>query len=141
MQKVEAVIRERSPFLKRDSAVFLELLTFFGESSKVVSNLQDLRDFLLPKRLYKVVRVRSDSLVKCAYALVDDHPEVTGALGMLRYYKSPGEMPWVDLERAENVLSDALMMDVYAWKPDAFRAFENAGVESYELTAILAMPF
>ncbi len=141
MPNVEAIIRERSPFLQEDSVVFQELVHFFDEKSQVISSLQDLREFLLPRRLYKVIKVQGENLMRCAYALIDNHPECLNALGMLRYYRSPGKIPWQELEKAENVISNSLTMDLYGWAPDAFTAFENTGDERYELTAILAISF
>lgn len=138
MSEAEALIRARSPFLDRESAVFVELLRFFGKGAGIATDLKDLREFLAPKRLYKVVRVSGTSFMKCAYALVDDHPECLGALGMLRYYVSPGKIYWQDVEKAENVISDALVTDCYEWTPDAFTAFEDSSAEGFSLTAVVA---
>lgn len=138
MSEAEELIRARSPFLDRESAVFVELLRFFGSEARIATNLCDLREFLAPKRLYKVVRVSATSFMKCAYALVDDHPECLGALGMLRYYVSPGKIYWQDIEKAENVLSDAFVTDAYDWTPDAFTVFEDPNVQDFSMTAIVA---
>ncbi|MCK9182634.1 MAG: hypothetical protein M0P13_07125 [Fibrobacteraceae bacterium] len=116
----------------------MELMAFFGEGARIVPNLQDLREFLAPRRLYKVVKISESSFEKCAYALVDNFPECTRALGMLRYYRSPGEVYWEDIERAENIIAESLTMDVYGWEPDAFTLFETAEPGHYELVAILA---
>jgi hypothetical protein len=47
-------------------------------------------------------------------------------------------MIWQDVEKAENIISNSLTMDVYGWKPDSFTAFEKNGGDKFELTAILA---
>lgn len=40
-------------------------------------------------------------------------PEFTGAKGMLRYYRRPPGVNWRDVERAEDELGNAMLMDVY----------------------------
>lgn len=135
---MEQLISECSPLLGKDSVVFQELLAYFGSEAKIAPDLHDLREFLVPRRLYKVVKIAESSFMKCAYALVDNYPECTRALGMLRYYKSPKAMLWQDVEKAENIISNSLTMDVYGWKPDSFTAFEKSGGDKFELTAILA---
>lgn len=135
---VEQLISECSPLLEKDSVVYQELLTYFNGDAKIAPDLHDLREFLVPHRLYKVVKIVETSFMKCAYALVDNYPECTRALGMLRYYRSPNAMIWQDVEKAENIISNSLTMDVYGWKPDSFTAFEKVGGDQFELTAILA---
>lgn len=139
MQKIELVIRERSPFLKSDSAVFVELLKFFGSEARIATDLKDLKEFLSPRRLYKVVKIVENSWMKCAYSLVDNHPECLSSLGMLRYYSSPGKIFWQDVEKAENIVANALTGDSYGWTPDAFTVFENSASENFSLTAIVAL--
>jgi hypothetical protein len=85
-----------------------------------------------------VIQVTAPSLRGCALALIDDYPECTAARGMLRYYETPAEMPWTDCEAAEIVLGDALTLDVYDWKPDAFTLFSSSD-KTCALTAILVL--
>ncbi len=137
-EAIKVIIRNRSPLLSENSEVFQEILSFFGEGAKIIPDILDLNSFLAPHRLYRVIRIKEKSFKDCAYKLVDDFPEFTHACGMLRYYKSPGEVYWSEVEKAENILSDAMTMDVYGWTPDAFTLFENADPGAYELVAILA---
>jgi hypothetical protein len=118
--------------------VFQELLAFFAEGAKIAPDMHDLSSFLAPHRVYRVIRIREKSFKDCAYKLVDDFPEFTRACGMLRYYRSPGDVYWTEVEKAENILSDAMTMDVYGWTPDAFTLFEDALPGTYELVVILA---
>ena len=136
---VEQLISECSPLLEKDSVVFQELLTYFNGDAKIAPDLHDLREFLVPHRLYKVVKIVETSFMKCAYALVDNFPECLAARGMLRYYRVPGAMFWQDVEKAENIIANSLTMDVYGWNPDAFTGFEKSGSDKFELTAILSV--
>lgn len=139
MQNIEQIIRERSPFLKRDSVVFVELLNFFGSDARMTTDVRDLREFLSPKRLYKVVKVSENSWMKCAYSFIDRYPECLEALGMLRYYSSPGKFFWQDVEKSENIVANSLTFGSYGWAPDAFTVFENPQDENFSLTAIVAL--
>lgn len=139
MQNIEQIIRERSPFLKRDSVVFVELLNFFGNDARMTTDVRDLREFLSPKRLYKVVRVSESSWMKCAYSFIDRYPECLESIGMLRYYSSPGKIFWQDVEKSENIVANALTAGSYGWSPDAFTVFENPQNENFSLTAIVAL--
>ena len=138
MASVSEMIRKRSPFLQEESAVFQELLTFFGEKAQIAPDFHDLQEFLAPRRLYRVIKISGTSFMKCAYALVDNFPECTRALGMLRYYRSSGSIFWGDVEKAENIISNSLTMDVYGWAPDSLTVYEGEKDGKFELTAILA---
>lgn len=140
MQSIESAIRERSPLLKEDSAVFRALSRFFGEGAKIATDRRDLRDFLAPHRLYKVVKISENSWMKCAYALIERFPECLSALGMLRYYTSASEKVfWQDVEKAENIIAKALTPDSYGWEPDAFTVFADEENENFSLTVIVAL--
>lgn len=139
MSNIEQIIRERSPLLKRDSEVFCELLNFFGSDAQIATDERDLREFLAPRRLYKVVRIVESSWMKCAYSLAERYPECLESLGMLRYYSSPGKTFWQDVEKSENILANSLTAGSYGWAPDAFTVFENPWIESFSLTAIVAL--
>ncbi len=139
MANIEQVIRERSPLLKSDSAVFCELTNFFRDDARIATDERDLREFLLPKRLYKVVKVSENSWMKCAYSFIDRYPECLESLGMLRYYSSSGKIFWQDVEKSENIVANALTATSYGWAPDAFTVFENPQGEKFSLTAIVAL--
>lgn len=139
MQNIEQIIRERSPLLKSDSVVFCELVNFFGSDARIATDVRDLREFLSPKRLYKVVKVSENSWMKCAYSLIDRYPECLDALGMLRYYSSPGKIFWQDVEKSENIVANALTSASYGWAPDAFTVFGNSQDGNFALTAIVAL--
>lgn len=139
MHNVEQIIRERSPLLKCDSAVFCELVNFFRGDARIATDVRDLREFLSPRRLYKVVRTIENSWMKCAYSFIDRYPECLDALGMLRYYSSPGKIFWQDVEKSENIVANALTAGSYGWAPDAFTVFENSRDENFSLTAIVAL--
>ena len=139
MQNIEQIIRERSPLLKSDSAVFCELVNFFRDDARIATDVRDLREFLSPRRLYKVVKVSENSWMKCAYSLIDRYPECLDAFGMLRYYSSPGKIFWQDVEKSENIVANALTASSYGWAPDAFTVFENPRDENFSLTVIAAL--
>ena len=139
MEKVVAIIRDCAPALVDNLPVFQELMTFFGKEALIAPDLRDLRDFLESGRRVQVVKISETSLMKCAYALVDNFPECLAARGMLRYYRVPGAMFWQDVEKAENIIANSLTMDVYGWNPDAFTGFEKSGSDKFELTAILSV--
>jgi hypothetical protein len=70
------------------------------------------------------------------------------ALGMLRYYISPGKnIKWEDIEAAEIALGKELTTNAYGWMPDAWTAFENAddvqgdGTGTHQLVALLAFDY
>lgn len=139
MQNIEQIIRERSPLLKSDSVVFCELLNFFRDDARIATDVRDLREFLSPRRLYKVVRIVENSWMKCAYSFIDRYPECLDSLGMLRYYSSPGKIFWQDVEKSENIVANALTAGSYGWAPDAFTVFENPRAENFSLTVIAAL--
>lgn len=139
MSNIEQVIRERSPLLKSDSVVFCELLNFFRSEARIATDERDLREFLSPKRLYKVVKVSESSWMKCAYSFIERYPECLEALGMLRYYSSHGKIFWQDVEKSENIVANALTATSYGWAPDAFTVFEDSQEEGFSLTAIVAL--
>ena len=93
--EVNALIKKLSPFMEEDSEIFRELMTFFGQGSKIDVHHGDLSKFLGHKRLYRVIRLKGESYKDCVYQLVDNYPESMEALGMLRYYKAPtGPVRW-----------------------------------------------
>lgn len=147
--EVNALIKKLSPFMEEDSEIFRELMTFFGQGSKIDVHHGDLSKFLGHKRLYRVIRLKGESYKDCVYQLVDNYPESMEALGMLRYYKAPtGPVRWEEVEAAEIAIGKELTMAAYGWMPDAWTLFEkdpqgdeggehtNAG--EHELVAILA---
>ena len=139
--EVNALIKKLSPFMEEDSEIFRELMTFFGQGSKIDVHHGDLSKFLGCKRLYRVIRLKGESYKDCVYQLVDNYPEAMEALGMLRYYKAPaGPVRWEDV--AEIAIGKELTMAAYGWMPDAWTLFEkgedHADAEQHELVAILA---
>ncbi|MBR4681312.1 MAG: hypothetical protein IKP03_09450 [Fibrobacter sp.] len=149
--EVNALIKKLSPFMEEDSEIFRELMTFFGQGSKIDVHHGDLSKFLGHKRLYRVIRLKGESYKDCVYQLVDNYPESMEALGMLRYYKAPtGPVRWEEVEAAEIAIGKELTMAAYGWMPDAWTLFEkghnaegNEGGErtnagEHELVAILA---
>lgn len=141
--EVNALIKKLSPFMEEDSEIFRELMTFFGQGSKIDVHHGDLSKFLGCKRLYRVIRLKGESYKDCVYQLVDNYPEAMEALGMLRYYKAPaGPVRWEDVEKAEIAMGQELTMAAYGWMPDAWTLFEkgedHADAEQHELVAILA---
>ena len=144
-QVIESLIKNLSPLMEESSEIFKELAIFFGPNSKIATDTSDLSKFLGRKRLYRVLRLSGESYKDCIYQLVDDHPESMEALGMLRYYTSPGgKIKWEDIEAAEIALGKELTTNAYGWMPDAWTAFElDEGSEqrSHGLVAILAFDY
>ena len=146
MSEIEALIKKLSPLMEEGSEIFRELAVFFGPGSKIATHQGDLAKFLGRKRLYRVLRLSGSSYKDCVYQLVDEHPESMEALGMLRYYTSPGgSIKWEDIESAEIALGKELTTNAYGWMPDAWTAFENAddaqGAGTHQLVALLAFDY
>lgn len=143
-EEICALIKKLSPLMDENSEVFRELAFFFGTGSRIATDTKDLSKFLGRKRLYRVLKLSGESYKACVYRLVDEHPESMEALGMLRYYVSPGgNIRWEDIEAAEIALGKELTTNAYGWMPDAWTAFENTaeGVQEHALVAILAFDY
>ena len=139
MSEIEALIKKLSPLMEEGSEIFRELAVFFGPGSKIATHQGDLAKFLGRKRLYRVLRLSGSSYKDCVYQLVDEHPESMEALGMLRYYTSPGgSIKWEDIESAEIALGKELTTNAYGWAPDAWTIFESSDTE-HSLVAIVAL--
>lgn len=146
MPEIESLIKNLSPLMEESSEIFRELAIFFGPGAKIATHQGDLSKFLGRKRLYRILRFSGNSYKECVYQLVDDHPESMEALGMLRYYISPGKnIKWEDIESAEIALGKELTTNAYGWMPDAWTAFENAddaqGTGMHQLVALLAFDY
>ena len=146
MPEIESLIKNLSPLMEESSEIFRELAIFFGPGAKIATHQGDLSKFLGRKRLYRILRFSGNSYKECVYQLVDDHPESMEALGMLRYYISPGKnIKWEDIESAEIALGKELTTNAYGWMPDAWTAFENAddaqGAGAHQLVALLAFDY
>lgn len=146
MPEIESLIKNLSPLMEESSEIFRELAIFFGAGAKIATHQGDLSKFLGRKRLYRILRFSGNSYKECVYQLVDDHPESMEALGMLRYYISPGKnIKWEDIEAAEIALGKELTTNAYGWMPDAWTAFENAddvqGTGTHQLVALLAFDY
>ena len=146
MPEIESLIKNLSPLMEESSEIFRELAIFFGPGAKIATHQGDLSKFLGRKRLYRILRFSGNSYKECVYQLVDDHPESMEALGMLRYYISPGRnIKWEDIEAAEIALGKELTTNAYGWMPDAWTAFENAddaqGAGAHQLVALLAFDY
>ena len=146
MPEIESLIKNLSPLMEEGSEIFKELSVFFGPGAKIATHQGDLSKFLGRKRLYRILRFSGNSYKECVYQLVDDHPESMEALGMLRYYISPGKnIKWEDIEAAEIALGKELTTNAYGWMPDAWTAFENAddaqGAGAHQLVALLAFDY
>ena len=146
MPEIESLIKNLSPLMEESSEIFRELAIFFGPGAKIATHQGDLSKFLGRKRLYRILRFSGNSYKECVYQLVDDHPESMEALGMLRYYISPGKnIKWEDIEAAEIALGKELTTNAYGWMPDAWTAFENAddaqGAGAHQLVARLAFDY
>ena len=146
MPEIESLIKNLSPLMEESSEIFRELAIFFGPGAKIATHQGDLSKFLGRKRLYRILRFSGNSYKECVYQLVDDHPESMEALGMLRYYISPGRnIKWEDIEAAEIALGKELTTNAYGWMPDAWTAFENAddaqGAGTHQLVALLAFDY
>ncbi len=149
MSEIESLIKNLSPLMEESSEIFRELAIFFGPGAKIATHQGDLSKFLGRKRLYRVLRLSGSSYKDCVYQLVDEHPESMEALGMLRYYTSPGgNIKWEDIESAEIALGKELTTNAYGWMPDAWTAFEGAdgdgqdsGEKTHGLVAILAFDY
>ncbi|MBO4436779.1 MAG: hypothetical protein J5791_07855 [Fibrobacter sp.] len=148
MPEIESLIKNLSPLMEESSEIFRELAIFFGPGAKIATHQGDLSKFLGRKRLYRILRFSGNSYKECVYQLVDDHPESMEALGMLRYYISPGKnIKWEDIEAAEIALGKELTTNAYGWMPDAWTAFENAddvqgdGTGTHQLVALLAFDY
>ena len=146
MPEIESLIKNLSPLMEESSEIFKELAIFFGPGAKIATHQGDLSKFLGRKRLYRILRFSGNSYKECVYQLVDDHPESMEALGMLRYYISPGKnIKWEDIEAAEIALGKELTTNAYGWMPDAWTAFENAddaqGAGTHQLVALLAFDY
>lgn len=147
MPEIESLIKNLSPLMEESSEIFRELAIFFGPGAKIATHQGDLSKFLGRKRLYRILRFSGNSYKECVYQLVDDHPESMEALGMLRYYISPGKnIKWEDIESAEIALGKELTTNAYGWMPDAWTAFENAdddaqGAGTHQLVALLAFDY
>lgn len=134
----ERLIAQRLPGLAANASVFEALLRYFGDTPAIPTDLSDLKEFLAGDSLYRVIRVTGESLRECAITLVDQHPECTGARGMLRYYEAGPDFLWAECEAAETLLGDALTLDVYEWQPDSFTLFTVPSPGARALVAILA---
>ena len=144
VEDITSLIKRLSPLMEADSEIFRELAVFFGDGSQIQTHTDDLSKFLGRKRLYRVLRISGESYKDCVYQLVDDHPEAMEALGMLRYYTSPGgKINWEDIEKAEIALGKELTTNAYGWMPDAWTAFEgNADSgNAHKMVAILAFDY
>ena len=146
MPEIESLIKNLSPLMEESSEIFKELAIFFGPGAKIATHQGDLSKFLGRKRLYRILRFSGNSYKECVYQLVDDHPESMEALGMLRYYISPGKnIKWEDIEAAEIALGKELTTNAYGWMPDAWTAFEGAdgaqGAGAHQLVALLAFDY
>ena len=146
MPEIESLIKNLSPLMEESSEIFRELAIFFGPGAKIATHQGDLSKFLGRKRLYRILRFSGNSYKECVYQLVDEHPESMEALGMLRYYTSPGgSIKWEDIESAEIALGKELTTNAYGWMPDAWTAFENAddaqGAGAHQLVALLAFDY
>ncbi|WP_173474517.1 hypothetical protein [Fibrobacter succinogenes] len=129
-EKIKTLIKRLAPLLDENSDVFRELETFFSAEGKIDIHLGDLGKFLNNNRTYQVVRINGKSYKDCVYELVDNHPELMEAIGMLRYYKAPaGSIKWEDVEAAEIAIGNELTVNAYGWEPDAWTIFENNALE------------
>ena len=138
-EKIKTLIKRLAPLLDENSDVFHELETFFSTEGKIDIHLGDLGKFLKNNRTYQVVRINGKSYKDCVYELVDNHPELMEAIGMLRYYKAPaGSIKWEDVEAAEIAIGNELTVNAYGWEPDAWTIFESDGSE-HGLVAIVAL--
>ena len=138
-EKIKTLIKRLAPLLDENSDVFHELETFFSTEGKIDIHLGDLGKFLKNNRTYQVVRINGNSYKDCVYELVDNHPELMEAIGMLRYYKAPaGSIKWEDVEAAEIAIGNELTVNAYGWEPDAWTIFESDGSE-HGLVAIVAL--
>ena len=138
-EKIKTLIKRLAPLLDENSDVFHELETFFSTEGKIDIHLGDLGKFLKNNRTYQVVRINGKSYKDCVYDLVDNHPELMEAIGMLRYYKAPaGSIKWEDVEAAEIAIGNELTVNAYGWEPDAWTIFESDGSE-HGLVAIVAL--
>lgn len=144
-ESIESLIKKLSPLMEENSEIFRELAVFFGGASKIQTDRGELSKFLGRKRLYQVLRFTGESYKDCVYQLVDDHPESMEALGMLRYYTSPGKkIDWEQIEHAEIALGKELTTNAYGWMPDAWTAFEGNSDDRknlHSLVAILAFDY
>jgi hypothetical protein len=138
-EKIKTLIKRLAPLLDENSDVFRELEIFFSAEGKIDIHLGDLGKFLKNNRTYQVVRINGNSYKDCVYDLVDNHPELMEAIGMLRYYKAPaGSIKWEDVEAAEIAMGNELTVNAYGWEPDAWTIFESDGSE-HGLVAIVAL--
>lgn len=138
LQQIAPLIQKYMPMLNTESLVYQEILNFFGDNSLIEPNIDDLESFLLPRRLFNIIKIQAKTAEACVQELHQKHPCFTEAAGMLRYYTTAEDANWADIEKAENAIGKSLAMDIYDWKPDVFTVFKKEGVEGCELVIILA---
>jgi hypothetical protein len=139
-QRAQAIerIAKLLPSLQGNQPVYEALLRFFDDDALIAADLADLDTFLQGECLYRVIRTAGPTLRACAIDLVDNHPESTAAKGMLRLYETSERFSWNDCEAAENIVGNALTLDIYAWSPDGFTLRNDGAPGPCALLAIIA---
>jgi hypothetical protein len=137
-KQITSIIQKYMPMLNSDSLVFQELLKCFSENALIQPDTNDLISFLSPRRLFNVIKIKSSSAEGCSKELLQKHPLFSEAAGMIRYYNTPSDVNWADIERAETTIGKTLAMDIYDWKPDMFTVFNSEKNTEYELVMIIA---
>ncbi|MDR2581585.1 MAG: hypothetical protein LBC85_11420 [Fibromonadaceae bacterium] len=126
---------ELRPELMEERPIYESILQFYSDTALIETQIADLKALLSHKKI-ELYKVKAKSFKECIYNLLDEHPEVTASKGMLRFYEV-ANLDWVECEKAEIIFGDALTLDVYDWKPDAWTVFEKESGE-IELTVVAA---
>jgi len=137
ISQAQALIERLKPELSENRPVYESILQFYSDSALVESQISALSELLKHKRI-NVYKASAQSFKECVHSLLDEHPELSTAKGMLRYYETTPNFDWRECEKAEMILGDALTQDTYGWLPDSWTVFEREA-EGVSLTFIIAI--
>ena len=109
---------------------------FYSEGALIETFRADLKELLACGKI-KVYKTSGGTFKECVHNLLDEHPEICAAKGMLRYYEAAC-IDWQDCENAEIAIANALTQDTYGWLPDSWTVFKKEGSLA-SLTAVVAV--
>jgi hypothetical protein len=135
ISEAQSMIERQSPELAENRLAYEAILRFYSDDALIETSTLDLKELLAHKKI-EVYKISGESFEECVYNLLDNYP-VASAKGMLRYYEA-GDFEWLECEKAEIAIGDALTQDTYGWQPDSWTVFKNEN-NFINLTVIAAI--
>ncbi|MDR0515911.1 MAG: hypothetical protein LBH25_02590 [Fibromonadaceae bacterium] len=121
--QAQGIIARTRPDIAENRTVYEAILGFYSDSALMETHISDL-NYLLKNKVIKAYKANAVNFKDCALNLLESHPELVTAKGMLRFYEATPNFDWQECETAEIALGNALTMDSYGWQPDSWTVFK-----------------